>query len=100
MNKNKENLKMTTTKMKAEMQGVDYDIRLLNALMEADKDYRHIFQSHVHKSRWNRVVKLLSQRYGVERFDINLILANNCSSFGGQDGKKFVRPNPLRMEIK
>jgi hypothetical protein len=91
--------KMTTTKMKAEMQGVDYNTRLLNALIEADTDYRHIFQSHVHKSRWNRVAKLLSQRYGVERFDINLILANNCSSFGGEDGKKFVRPNPLRMEI-
>mgnify|MGYP001192303688 CR=1 FL=1 len=91
---------MTTTKMKAEMQGVDYDTRLLNALIEADTDYRHIFESYVHKSRWNKVAKLLSERYGVETFDIKVILANNSSYFENpKTEKKFVRPNPLRMEI-
>ena len=91
---------MTKVEMIAELQGVDYDMRLLGALMEADKDYKNIFQSHVHKSRWNKVIKLLSERYGVEAFDIKLILSNNCSYFENpKTNKKFVRPNPLRMEI-
>ena len=57
-------------KMKAEMQNQNYEFRLINAVVECEIDYTHIFSGYCHKTYRHKVMKLVAERYKVTIKDL------------------------------
>tara|TARA_R100000406_G_C3012988_1_gene98074 strand:+ start:147 stop:404 length:258 start_codon:yes stop_codon:yes gene_type:complete len=58
------------TKMKAEMQNQNYQFRLVNAVVECEIDYPHIFSAWCHKTYRYIVMKQVAERYKVTIKDL------------------------------